>query len=56
VIFAQRLPNDAATETQKKSVEEICRIAAFAARSPASVGRQAFRSHGRLSTHVLDTQ
>jgi 2-oxo-4-hydroxy-4-carboxy-5-ureidoimidazoline decarboxylase len=51
--FERRLPNDAATETQK-SVEEICRIAALRVdQLVASDDRLAV--HGRLSTHVLDT-
>jgi 2-oxo-4-hydroxy-4-carboxy-5-ureidoimidazoline decarboxylase len=51
--FERRLPNDAATETQK-SVEEICRIAALRVdQLVASDDRLSV--HGRLSTHALDT-
>jgi 2-oxo-4-hydroxy-4-carboxy-5-ureidoimidazoline decarboxylase len=51
--FERRLPNDAATETQK-SIEEISRIAALRLDAlVASDDRLAV--HGRLSTHVLDT-
>ena len=51
--FERRLPNDAATETQK-SIEEICRIAALRVdQQVASEDR--LKVHGRLSTHVLDT-
>ncbi len=51
--FERRLPNDAATETQK-SIEEICRIAALRLdQQVASEDR--LKVHGRLSTHVLDT-
>ncbi len=51
--FAQRLPNDAATETQK-SVEEICRIAALRL-DHLLASDDKLPVHGRLSTHVLDT-
>jgi 2-oxo-4-hydroxy-4-carboxy-5-ureidoimidazoline decarboxylase len=51
--FEHRLPNDAATETQK-SIEEICRIAALRVdHLVASDDR--LKVQGRLSTHVLDT-
>jgi 2-oxo-4-hydroxy-4-carboxy-5-ureidoimidazoline decarboxylase len=51
--FERRLPNDAATETQK-SIEEIGRIAALRLdQQVASEDR--LKIHGRLSTHVLDT-
>jgi 2-oxo-4-hydroxy-4-carboxy-5-ureidoimidazoline decarboxylase len=51
--FERRLPNDAMAET-RKSVEEICRIAALRVdQLVASEDRLAV--HGRLSTHVLDT-
>jgi 2-oxo-4-hydroxy-4-carboxy-5-ureidoimidazoline decarboxylase len=51
--FERRLPNDAATETQK-SIEEICRIAALRL-DLLVVGDDRLQVHGRLSTHVLDT-
>jgi 2-oxo-4-hydroxy-4-carboxy-5-ureidoimidazoline decarboxylase len=51
--FAQRLANDAATETQK-SVEEICRIAALRL-DHLLASDDRLPVHGRLSTHVLDT-
>jgi 2-oxo-4-hydroxy-4-carboxy-5-ureidoimidazoline decarboxylase len=51
--FERRLPNDAATETEK-SIEEISRIAALRLdQQVASEDR--LKVHGRLSTHVLDT-
>jgi 2-oxo-4-hydroxy-4-carboxy-5-ureidoimidazoline decarboxylase len=51
--FARRLPNIATTET-RKSIEEICRIAALRLDQLVdSTDRLAV--HGRLSTHVLDT-
>jgi 2-oxo-4-hydroxy-4-carboxy-5-ureidoimidazoline decarboxylase len=51
--FERRLPNDAATETQK-SVEEICRIAALRV-DQLVTSDDRLAVHGRLSTHVLDT-
>src|SRR6202020_306283 len=51
--FERRLPNDAATETQK-SVEEICRIAALRV-DQLVTSEDRLAVHGRLSTHVLDT-
>jgi 2-oxo-4-hydroxy-4-carboxy-5-ureidoimidazoline decarboxylase len=51
--FERRLPNDAATETQK-SVEEICRIAALRV-DQLVAGDDRLQVHGRLSTHVLDS-
>ena len=51
--FERRLPNDAAAE-MRKSVEEICRIAALRVdQLVASDDR--LPVHGHLSTHVLDT-
>src|SRR5450432_3029566 len=51
--FERRLPNDATTEAQR-SIEEICRIAALRVdQLVASDDRLSV--HGRLSTHVLDT-
>ncbi|SHJ84150.1 2-oxo-4-hydroxy-4-carboxy-5-ureidoimidazoline decarboxylase [Bradyrhizobium lablabi] len=51
--FERRLPNDAKTET-RKSIEEICRIAALRL-DLLVVGDDRLQVHGRLSTHVLDT-
>jgi 2-oxo-4-hydroxy-4-carboxy-5-ureidoimidazoline decarboxylase len=51
--FERRLPNDPTTETQK-SIEEICRIAALRL-DLLVVGDERLQVHGRLSTHVLDT-
>jgi 2-oxo-4-hydroxy-4-carboxy-5-ureidoimidazoline decarboxylase len=51
--FERRLPNDAATETQK-SIEEICRIAALRLDQLVTANDRLL-VHGRLSTHVLDT-
>ena len=51
--FERRLPNDAATE-MRKSVEEICRIAALRL-DQLVTSDDRLRVHGRLSTHVLDT-
>jgi 2-oxo-4-hydroxy-4-carboxy-5-ureidoimidazoline decarboxylase len=51
--FERRLPNDPTTETQK-SIEEICRIAALRL-DLLVVGDDRLQVHGRLSTHVLDT-
>jgi len=51
--FERRLPNDAATETQK-SIEEICRIAALRLDQLVTANDRLL-AHGRLSTHVLDT-
>src|ERR1700737_3827230 len=50
--FERRLPNDANSE-MRKSIEEICRIAAL---SIDQLGPSDDRLgvHGRLSTHVLD--
>jgi 2-oxo-4-hydroxy-4-carboxy-5-ureidoimidazoline decarboxylase len=51
--FERRLPNDAIAEV-RKSIEEICRIAALRVdQLVRSDDRLAV--HGRLSTHVLDT-
>jgi len=50
--FERRLPNDAATETQK-SIEEICRIAALRLDQLVTANDR-LQVHGRLSTHVLD--
>jgi 2-oxo-4-hydroxy-4-carboxy-5-ureidoimidazoline decarboxylase len=50
--FERRLPNDAATETQK-SIEEICRIAALRLDQLVTASDR-LQVHGRLSTHVLD--
>jgi 2-oxo-4-hydroxy-4-carboxy-5-ureidoimidazoline decarboxylase len=51
--FERRLPNDAKTET-RKSIEEICRIAALRV-DLLVVSDDRLQVHGRLSTHVLDT-
>jgi 2-oxo-4-hydroxy-4-carboxy-5-ureidoimidazoline decarboxylase len=51
--FERRLPNDAATETQK-SIEEICRIAALRL-DHLVASEHRLKVHGWLSTHVLDT-
>jgi len=51
--FKRRLPNDAETET-RKSIEEICRIAALRIDQQVA-GDDRLSVHGRLSTHVLDT-
>ena len=51
--FERRLPNDAATE-MRKSVEEICRIAALRL-DQLVTSDDRLQVHGRLSTHVLDT-
>jgi 2-oxo-4-hydroxy-4-carboxy-5-ureidoimidazoline decarboxylase len=51
--FERRLPNDAATETQK-SIEEICRIAALRL-DQLVTAEDRLQVVGRLSTHVLDT-
>jgi 2-oxo-4-hydroxy-4-carboxy-5-ureidoimidazoline decarboxylase len=51
--FERRLPNDAATETQK-SIEEIYGIAALRV-DQLVAGDDRLQVHGRLSTHVLDT-
>ena len=51
--FERRLPNDPATET-RKSVEEICRIAALRLDHLVASDHR-LKVHGRLSTHVLDT-
>jgi 2-oxo-4-hydroxy-4-carboxy-5-ureidoimidazoline decarboxylase len=51
--FERRLPNDAATE-MRKSVEEICRIAALRV-DQLVASEDRLPVHGHLSTHVLDT-
>jgi 2-oxo-4-hydroxy-4-carboxy-5-ureidoimidazoline decarboxylase len=51
--FERRLPNDAHTET-RKSIEEICRIAALRV-DQLVMSDDRLGVHGRLSTHVLDT-
>jgi 2-oxo-4-hydroxy-4-carboxy-5-ureidoimidazoline decarboxylase len=51
--FERRIPNDVATET-RKSIEEICRIAALRV-DQLVVSDDRLQVHGRLSTHVLDT-
>jgi 2-oxo-4-hydroxy-4-carboxy-5-ureidoimidazoline decarboxylase len=51
--FERRLPNDARTET-RKSIEEICRIAALRV-DQLVTSDDRLVVHGRLSTHVLDT-
>src|ERR1700676_4819310 len=51
--FERRLPNDVATET-RKSIEEICRIAALRV-DQLVMSDDRLAVHGRLSTHVLDT-
>ncbi|MGY8667521.1 2-oxo-4-hydroxy-4-carboxy-5-ureidoimidazoline decarboxylase [Bradyrhizobium sp. UFLA05-109] len=50
--FEQRLPNDAATETQR-SIAEICRISALRL-DQLVVADDRLKVHGKLSTHVLD--
>jgi 2-oxo-4-hydroxy-4-carboxy-5-ureidoimidazoline decarboxylase len=50
--FEQRLPNDAATETER-SVAEICRIAALRLDQLVTADDK-LMVNGRLSTHVLD--
>ena len=50
--FQRRLPNDAATETQR-SIEEIFRIAALRLDQIVTADDR-LKVHGRLSTHVLD--
>jgi 2-oxo-4-hydroxy-4-carboxy-5-ureidoimidazoline decarboxylase len=51
--FERRLPNDADTEA-RKSIEEICRIAALRLDEIVAADDR-LAVHGRLSTHVLDT-
>src|SRR5712692_4005437 len=51
--FERRLPNDAEAET-RKSIEEICRIAALRV-DQLVASEDRLQVHGRLSTHVLDT-
>src|SRR6202162_4546750 len=51
--FERRLPHDAQTET-RKSIEEICRIAALRV-DQLVTSDDRLGVHGRLSTHVLDT-
>jgi 2-oxo-4-hydroxy-4-carboxy-5-ureidoimidazoline decarboxylase len=51
--FERRLPNDAAAE-MRKSIEEICRIAALRL-DQLVTSEDRLQVHGRLSTHVLDT-
>jgi 2-oxo-4-hydroxy-4-carboxy-5-ureidoimidazoline decarboxylase len=51
--FERRLPNDAATETAT-SIAEICRIAALRLDQLVHSSDR-LPVHGRLSTHVLDT-
>jgi 2-oxo-4-hydroxy-4-carboxy-5-ureidoimidazoline decarboxylase len=51
--FERRLPNDAKTET-RKSIEEICRIAALRLDQLVTADDR-LQVQGRLSTHVLDT-
>jgi 2-oxo-4-hydroxy-4-carboxy-5-ureidoimidazoline decarboxylase len=50
--FEQRLPNDAASETER-SIAEICRIGALRL-DQLVLADDKLRVHGRLSTHVLD--
>ena len=52
--FERRLPNDAKSEMQA-SIEEICRIAALRL-DQLVASEDRLPVHGRLSTHVLDTQ
>ena len=52
--FERRLPNDAKTEMQA-SIDEICRIAALRV-DQLVASEDRLPVHGRLSTHVLDTQ
>src|SRR6201986_5419915 len=51
--FERRLPNDVEAET-RKSIEEICRIAALRV-DQLVISDDRLRVQGRLSTHVLDT-
>ena len=51
--FERRLPNDADSEI-RKSIEEICRIAALRV-DQLVISDDRLKVHGRLSTHVLDT-
>jgi 2-oxo-4-hydroxy-4-carboxy-5-ureidoimidazoline decarboxylase len=51
--FERRLPNDGETE-MRKSIEEICRIAALRV-DQLVTSEDRLQVHGRLSTHVLDT-
>src|SRR6202521_161484 len=51
--FERRLPNDTNSE-MRKSIEEICRIAALRV-DQLVTGDDRLGVHGRLSTHVLDT-
>src|SRR6202158_5239692 len=51
--FERRLPNDANSE-MRKSIEEICRIAALRI-DQLVTSDDRLGVHGRLSTHVLDT-
>ena len=51
--FERRLPNDAAREAQH-AIAEICRIAALRL-DQLVTSSDRLRVHGRLSTHVLDT-
>ena len=51
--FERRLPNVASTEI-RKSIEEICRIAALRV-DQLVTSDDRLAVHGRLSTHVLDT-
>jgi 2-oxo-4-hydroxy-4-carboxy-5-ureidoimidazoline decarboxylase len=51
--FERRLPNDAAAEMES-AVAEICRIAALRL-DQLVAGSDRLKVHGRLSTHVLDT-
>jgi 2-oxo-4-hydroxy-4-carboxy-5-ureidoimidazoline decarboxylase len=51
--FERRLPNDAATEVQH-AIAEICRIAALRLDQLVESSER-LKVHGRLSTHVLDT-
>lgn len=51
--FGRRLLNDASTE-MRRSIEEICRIAALRV-DQLVASEDKLPVHGRLSTHVLDT-
>src|ERR1700676_1683381 len=51
--FERRLPNDTNSE-MRKSIEEICRIAALRV-DQLVTGDDRLGVHGRLSSHVLDT-
>jgi 2-oxo-4-hydroxy-4-carboxy-5-ureidoimidazoline decarboxylase len=51
--FERRLPNDEGAE-MRKSIEEICRIAALRL-DQLVTSDDRLQVHGRLSTHVLDT-